>query len=76
MLLLRSDDLLLQLRTVEEYISPLFKAFSSVPLLAWVPRIILLAGISEALKIVIIAKACFTPLVLNTLEGIRNTPRA
>jgi sulfonate transport system permease protein len=63
-------------RTVEAYIAPLFKAFSSVPLLGWVPLVILLAGIGEALKIVIIAKACFTPMVLNTLEGIRNTPKA
>jgi len=63
-------------RTVEAYVAPLFKAFSSVPLLGWVPLIILLAGIGEALKILIIAKACFTPLVLNTLEGIRNTPKA
>lgn len=63
-------------RTVEDYVAPLFKAFSSVPLLGWVPLIILLAGIGEALKIIIIAKACFTPLVLNTLEGIRNTPKA
>lgn len=62
-------------RTIEAYVSPLFKAFSSVPLLGWIPLIILLVGIGEALKIVIIAKACFTPLVLNTLEGIRNTPK-
>jgi ABC-type nitrate/sulfonate/bicarbonate transport system permease component len=63
-------------RTVEAYVTPLFKAFSSVPLLGWVPLIILLAGIGEAMQILIIAKACFTPLVLNTLEGIRNTPKA
>lgn len=63
-------------RTVEDYVAPSFKAFSSVPLLGWVPLVILLAGIGETLKIVIIAKACFTPLALNTLEGIRNTPKA
>lgn len=62
--------------TIEEYVYPLFKADSSVPLLGWVPLAILFVGIGEALKIVIIAKACFVPLTLNTLEGIRNTPKA
>lgn len=63
-------------RTVEEYISPLFKAFSSVPLLGWVPLVILFVGIGESLKITIIAKACVTPFALNTLDGIKNTPKA
>lgn len=62
--------------TLEEYIAPLFKAISSVPLLGWLPLAILFVGIGEVLKLVIIAKACFVPLTLNTLDGIRNTPRA
>lgn len=63
-------------RTFAEYVSSLFKAFSSVPLLGWVPLVILFVGIGEALKVVIIAKACFVPLTLNTLDGIRNVPKA
>lgn len=36
----------------------------------------LLLGIGEGLKIVVIAKAAFVPVVMNTSAGIANVPRA
>jgi sulfonate transport system permease protein len=59
-------------RTVDDYVRPLFTAISQVPALAWIPLAMLLLGIGETLKIVVIAKAAFVPIVMNTSAGIRN----
>jgi sulfonate transport system permease protein len=62
-------------RTIEDYCGPLFRAFAQVPSLGWVPILILIFGLDEILKYLIIAKACFVPITLATAEGIRNVPR-
>jgi sulfonate transport system permease protein len=62
-------------RPVDQMFGPLFKALAQVPSLGWVPLLILIFGLDEMLKIIIIAKACFVPIVLATSEGIRNVPR-
>jgi sulfonate transport system permease protein len=61
-------------RTVEDYVHPLFKAFAQVPVLGWLPLLMLLVGIDEALKVILIAKAAAVPIALNTFQGIRNVP--
>jgi sulfonate transport system permease protein len=61
-------------QTVEDYVKPLFTAISQVPTLGWIPLLMLFLGIGEALKIVVIAKAAFIPMVINTSAGIRNIP--
>jgi sulfonate transport system permease protein len=63
-------------RTVDDYARPLFTAISQVPALAWIPLAMLLLGIGEALKIVVIAKAAFVPVVINTSAGIRSVSSA
>ena len=45
-----------------------------VPLLGWIPLIILWCGIAETSKVVFIAIGAFYPMVLNTFEGIRGVP--
>ncbi|MGL4286975.1 MAG: ABC transporter permease [Phreatobacter sp.] len=62
--------------TVDDYVKPLFTAIAQVPTLGWIPLLMLFLGIGEALKIVVIAKAAFIPMVLNTSAGIRNIPKA
>jgi sulfonate transport system permease protein len=62
-------------RAIDQMFGPLFKALAQVPSLGWVPILILIFGLDEMLKIIIIAKACFVPIVLATSEGIRNVPR-
>ena len=47
--------------TAKDYLYPLFKAFSQVPVLGWLPLLMLLVGIDEALKIILIAKAALVP---------------
>lgn len=59
---------------VEDYIKPLFLAFAQIPTLGWIPLLMLLVGIDETLKIIVIAKGAFVPMALNTFTGIRNVP--
>lgn len=63
-------------RTTEDYVRPLFTAFAQVPTLGWIPFLMLLFGIGETLKIIVIAKAAFVPVTLNTQAGIRGIPPA
>lgn len=60
--------------TIEDYVRPLFTAFAQVPTLGWIPFLMLLVGIGEPLKILVIAKGAFVPVALNTLAGIRSVP--
>ena len=60
--------------TVEDYVKPLFTGFAQVPTLGWIPFLMLLVGIGEPLKILVIAKAAFVPVTLNTLAGVRGVP--
>lgn len=61
-------------KTVEAYIWPTFKVINLVPIVGWIPLLILLVGIDEALKIILIAKACLVPMIINIFKGVRNIP--
>jgi sulfonate transport system permease protein len=53
------------------YVFPLFKAISQVPVIGWLPLLMLLVGIDEALKFLLIAKAALVPVAVNTCQGIQ-----
>lgn len=57
--------------TFNAYVFPLFKAFSQVPVIGWLPFLMLLVGIDEALKFLLIAKAAMVPIAINTCSGIQ-----
>lgn len=59
-------------RTAEAYIWPTFKVINLVPVVGWIPLLILLVGIDEALKIILIAKAALVPMTINVFKGVRN----
>ncbi|MBS0452593.1 MAG: ABC transporter permease [Proteobacteria bacterium] len=63
-------------RSVEAYLLPTFNALVQIPVLAWMPFVLLLVGIGEPLKYILIAKAALVPVALNTLQGFRQTPQA
>ncbi|SFN21324.1 ABC transporter permease [Variovorax sp. OV329] len=63
-------------RTVEAYLLPSFNALVQIPVLGWLPFVLLLVGIGEPLKYILIAKAALVPVALNTLQGFRQTPTA
>lgn len=46
-----------------------------IPMMAWIPLIILWCGIGELSKTVIIVLAAFFPIMTNTLSGISTTPQ-
>lgn len=60
--------------TFKEYVYPLFKAFSQIPVLGWLPLLMLLVGIDEALKVILIAQAALVPIAINTCKGIEGVP--
>lgn len=62
-------------RRLEDYLSPLFRAASQVPVLGWLPLAMMFLGIGESLKLVIIAHASLVPVAMNTLKGIQSVPR-
>ena len=47
---------------------------TQVPTLGWIPLLMMIVGIGESLKIIIIAHAALVPVALNTLKGIRSIP--
>ena len=59
---------------VKDYLYPTFRLFAQVPSLGWLPLLMMLVGIDEALKIILIAKAAFVPVTMNTYNGLRNVP--
>jgi sulfonate transport system permease protein len=62
-------------RRARDYVEPSFKAVSQVPALGWLPLAMMVLGIGESLKIVLIAQASSIPIALNTAKGIRAVPR-
>jgi sulfonate transport system permease protein len=50
-------------------------AIRQIPMVAWIPLIILWCGIGELTKTVVIVLAAFFPIMTNTLSGISSTPQ-
>lgn len=59
----------------EALLSPLFLGVRQVPVLAFVPVLVLLLGIEEGFKITIVAVAAFFPVALATFDGVRGIPK-
>jgi signal transduction histidine kinase len=62
-------------RHVNKMFSGILSGIRQIPPLAWMPLIILWFGIRDVSKVVLVAKASFFPILLNTMEGI-NADRA
>lgn len=59
---------------MRDYLYPTFKAFAQVPSLGWLPLLMMLVGFDEALKIILISKAAFVPITINTFSGLQGVP--
>lgn len=53
---------------------PTITVIRQIPMVAWIPLIILWAGIGESSKVIIIMVAAVFPILINTLSGIEGTP--
>lgn len=58
-------------RTAEDITNPLVELFRPIPAVALIPVAILWFGIGDVSKIMIIAFACYFPIILNTISGVR-----
>lgn len=61
-------------QTASDYIYPSFKAIAYVPVLGWLPLWLVLLGVGDALKVVLVAQATLSPIVFSTHDGIRGVP--
>lgn len=60
--------------TVQRLLLPTVTVIRQIPMVAWIPLIILWAGIGESSKVIIIMVAAVFPILVNTLSGIGSTP--
>jgi sulfonate transport system permease protein len=60
---------------IEAALSPLFHTIWQVPVIAFVPLMVMFLGIDEPFKIAVVAIAAFFPMALATFDGIRSVPR-
>ncbi len=63
-------------RLAEAAFSPLFLTLWQVPVIAFIPTMVLFLGINEPFKIAIVAVAAFFPIALATFDAVRGVPRA
>lgn len=61
-------------RSFEDYTSGLFHAIRQVPTVAFIPMLVLMFGVEETFKIVVVAKASFYPVALAVFSGVRGIP--
>ncbi len=62
-------------KTAEKIFAPFFHAIRQVPMIGWIPLIIMWFGMNELPRVLIISVAAFYPITLNTFSGVRNVPR-
>jgi ABC-type nitrate/sulfonate/bicarbonate transport system permease component len=58
-------------RTLRALLEPVFEFLRAIPPPALVPVLILLAGIGDTMKVLVIVSGCVWPILLNTVEGVR-----
>ena len=61
-------------RVFSRLVMPLFTVLVQIPTLAWIPLLMLILGLGESLKLVILIKAITVPVALYTCVGIQQIP--
>ncbi len=59
-------------RTLGDYVEPIIHFVRSIPPPALLPLFLVLLGIDDTMKIVLIATGVFPPILLNTIDGVRS----
>lgn len=62
-------------KIVSDLFEPFIQALRPIPMTAWLPFATILFGIQETAAVFLIAMGCFFPVVVNTTDGARQTPR-
>ncbi|MDO6642897.1 ABC transporter permease [Acinetobacter guillouiae] len=63
------------LTSFRNYTYILFNILYQIPIFVLIPIFILVFGIGELFKILLIIKACFFPIALTTADAVRNIPK-
>jgi ABC-type nitrate/sulfonate/bicarbonate transport system permease component len=58
-------------RTVRGFLEPVLEFFRAIPPPVLVPIFMLIFGIGDGMKVIVIAFGCMWPILLNTVEGVR-----
>lgn len=59
-------------RRLERFLLPNFHGFRQVPIVGWIPLLILWFGLGDPARIIIISMGAFFPMLINTHAGFRN----
>jgi sulfonate transport system permease protein len=62
-------------KTIDRFFILPFNCIRQIPIIAWIPLIILWCGIGELSKVVIIVLGAFFPVLVNTFFGISQVPK-
>lgn len=62
--------------TFKAYVFPTFDVLAQLPVLGWIPLLIIFVGIEEPLKVTAVSIAVVVPVALCTLSGIANISQA
>jgi sulfonate transport system permease protein len=57
----------------EHFFALTFTSIRQIPMMAWVPLLVMWFGIGEASKVAVIFMAAYFPILMNTSSGIRRT---
>ncbi|MEU8185027.1 ABC transporter permease [Micromonospora sp. NPDC049044] len=60
-------------RWLRELLEPLLEFLRAIPPPVLIPVVMLLLGITDTMKVVVIASGAVWPILLNTIEGVRGT---
>lgn len=58
---------------INAFFATVIHMIRQIPMMAWIPLIIMWCGIGETSKVVIIVMGAFFPILLNTMNGITDT---
>ena len=61
------------IRWLRELLEPLLEFFRAIPPPVLIPIVMLLIGITDAMKVAVIVSGAVWPVLLNTIEGVRST---
>lgn len=59
-------------KVARDYTEPVFEFFRAIPPTVMIPVLLVISGIGDASKIIVIGFGCLWPMLLNTVEGVRS----
>jgi ABC-type nitrate/sulfonate/bicarbonate transport system permease component len=62
-------------KTINNFASPIFRMFSPIPGVAWVPLAILWFGLGDTAAVFIIIMGAIAPIIINANQGVKDTDR-